>query len=128
MKKFLVNIAAWDGPKDLPDGWIIANAPRPLNGERTWQGQFRHGVLYAAQPAQPEGDDWDRERHAAILRNWESIDAWQVEFITDAEIAARCITHAKEFGFADLDALKADGITIAELAAGKYPWMGGDYV
>jgi hypothetical protein len=121
MKKFLINIAAWDGPTDLPDGWVIVNAPRPLLGDRTWEGQFRHGIFYAAGPV-PDG--WEPEQ----VNRWGADDAWQAEFITDAEIAARCITHAKEFGFADLDALKADGITIAELAAGKYPWMGGDYV
>ena len=126
MKTLLVNSAAWDGPADLPPGWLIANAPRPLNGERTWQAAFRHGVLYAAMPADPGPDEWDRERHAAVLRSWESLDGWLVEFITDAEIEARCLAKAAAFGYGDRAALEADGLTVADFAESLgLPWRGG---
>ena len=127
MKTLLVNTADWDGPTDLPDGWLIANAPRPLNGERTWQAAFRHGVLYAAQPAKPEGDEWDRKRHAAILRNWESMDGWLIEFITDAEIERRALAKARdEYHYADRAAIEADGLTVADFADSlQLPYRGG---
>lgn len=35
-------------PGDLPKDWIIMNAPRPLLGDKVEQGQFMHGVHYAA--------------------------------------------------------------------------------
>jgi hypothetical protein len=126
MHTILVNTADWDGPAGLPAGWLIANAPRPLNGERTWQGQYRHGVLYAAMPADPGGDQWDRDRHAAILRSWERNDARLVEFIDDAEIERRCLAKAAGYGYVDRAALEADGLTIADLAASslQLPWRG----
>lgn len=115
----LVNRAAWDGP-ELPPGWLIANAPRPLNGERTWQGQFRHSVLYAAIPADPGSDEWDRKRHAAILRSWEAYDGWRVEFIDNAEIERRVLAKFAEYGYGS--AAEA-GVTIAEQAACmSLPW------
>lgn len=119
-ERVLVNVADWDGPADLPAGWLIANAPRPLNGERTWQGAFRHGVLYAAMPAQPEGDQWDRDRHTAILRSWASLDGWLIEFITNAEIERRVLAKFAEYGYASEDEA---GVTIAEQAACmRLPW------
>ncbi|WP_454727956.1 MULTISPECIES: strawberry notch-like NTP hydrolase domain-containing protein [Cupriavidus] len=33
---------------DLPAGWLVMNAPRPLVGDRLANGDFRHGRFYAA--------------------------------------------------------------------------------
>ena len=41
----------------LENGWTVYNAPRPIMGHKTWQGDFRHGVFYAA--VAPEGDPVD---------------------------------------------------------------------
>jgi hypothetical protein len=127
MTTFLVNSAGWDGPADLDPAWLIVNAPRPLLGDRTWQGQFRHGIFYAAMPATaPEGDEFRQRRHADVLRSWQADDAWQVEFIDDTEIERRCVARAREqYGYADRAALEADGITIDMLTEGLYPWCGG---
>jgi hypothetical protein len=38
-------------------GWTVYNAPRPLLGHDHWQGDFRHGVFFAA--VAPEGDPAD---------------------------------------------------------------------
>src|ERR1019366_515437 len=43
----VVNVADWAPPEQIPAGWLIVNAPRPLNGEITWDGEFRHGTFYA---------------------------------------------------------------------------------
>ena len=32
----------------LEKGWTVYNAPRPLLGHELWQGEFRHGIFYAA--------------------------------------------------------------------------------
>lgn len=40
---------------DLPEGWVVMNAPRPLLGQRTGQGDFAHGRHFAAlDPAEGE--------------------------------------------------------------------------
>jgi len=35
-------------PKDIPENWLIFNAPRPLLGDKEWQGDFQHGIFYVA--------------------------------------------------------------------------------
>ena len=49
----LVNSAAWTVPEGItiPDGWVIVNAPRPLNGagQMTWTGDFLSGIFYAGR-------------------------------------------------------------------------------
>jgi len=30
-------------PTNIPEDWIIMNAPRPLVGDKEWRGDFRHG-------------------------------------------------------------------------------------
>jgi hypothetical protein len=128
IRKLLVNVADWDGPAGLDPTWLIANAPRPLSGERTWQAAFRHGVLYAAMPSRPGAGQWDRDRHAAILRSWKSLDAWLIEFIDDDEIRRRCLAKAAgpRYGYPDEAAIIADGLTIADFADSlQLPWRGG---
>jgi len=122
----LVNRADWDGPPGLDPSWLIANAPRPLNGERTWQAAFRHGVIYAAMPADPGPDQWDRDRHAAVLRHWEAMDAVLITFTDDDEIKRLCLAKARDkYGYADEAAIIEDGLTIADFAQSmQLPWRG----
>jgi len=106
----LVNRAAWDGP-DLPEGWSIVNAPRPLAGEKTWTGKFRHGIFYAAGPTSDE----------RLARLWEADDAWPVVFTDNAEIERRVMAKLAEYGYSTPDEISS---TVAEIAIGtlNLPW------
>jgi hypothetical protein len=126
VKTLLVNTATWTGP-ELPGLVLIVNAPRPLLGTWTWQGDCRHGIFYAAMAAQPpEGDEWERGHYADILRLWEADDAWQVEFIDDAEIERRALAKARDkYHYADVAAIEADGLTLADfIETLQLPYVG----
>jgi len=41
-------------PENIPEDWSIYNAPRPIPGEIVWDGDFLHGVFYAAVPPEAE--------------------------------------------------------------------------
>lgn len=111
MGTVLVNSADWSTPKTIPEGWVIANAPRPIQGQITWTGPFRHGTFYAASPEIPEG-----------TFGWKADDAWLVVFITDAEITERAKAKVAEHGYASLE--DAD-VTMEEMAAMmELPWSG----
>ena len=102
MEQVLVNVADWSAPAEIPAGWLIANAPRPISGQLTWQGPFRRGVFYAASPEIPGG-----------TFGWEADDAGLVVFITDEEITARVLAKFAEYGYASAEDA---GVTIAEQA------------
>jgi hypothetical protein len=55
----------------VPKHWDIYNAPRPLPGNMTWQGEFLHGRWYCA--VDPE-DEFASKFRAAI----ECLDGWKV--------------------------------------------------
>lgn len=56
-------------PAEAPEGAWIFNAPRPLYGAVTWQGEFVHGIFYAAiLPA----DDYAEN----FIRQNVSLDGW----------------------------------------------------
>ena len=122
----VVNLATWSPPEPIPDGWLIVNAPRPIGGEITWEGEFRHGMYWAAAPA----DTADRA-------GWEALDAWPVRFVTDNEIAAEVIRYLADNGYPSAEAAgttneerarvtaEAAGTTIEELARDlDLPWAG----
>lgn len=111
MREVLVNTATWAAEEhpEIPSGWPVVNAPRPLRGQVTWTGPFRHGVFYAASPVPEEG-----------LFGWEADDAWPVTLITNEEITARVNAKLARHGFASAE--EAD-CTVAELAASyDLPW------
>ena len=112
MKDLTVNRAMWDAPSGIPDGWLIVNAPRPLLGEVTWTGEFRHGVFYAASP----------EEHTGIF-GWEADDAWRVRFTDNAAIEAVVLAKFAEYGYGSADDA---GVTVAEQAECMgLPWFEG---
>jgi len=123
MQAILVNTADWaaeasvpgrpglDRP-EVPEGWLIANAPRPLAGRITWTGPFRHGTFYAASPELPEG-----------TFGWEADDGWLVEWIDNEVIRARVLARVAGYGYDTLEALEEDGIPVAHMAADmQLPW------
>lgn len=77
----------------VPDGWIILNAPRPLLGNRTWEGEWGHGRHWAAiDPADVYAPQW--------LRKSLDLDGWAVEFVGqedyDRHAAEVCAAHGWE--------------------------------
>jgi len=114
----LVNTAVWQAEErpEIPAGWVVANAPRPLraaslpNGEvATWTGPFRHGVIYAAAPEVITGT-W----------GWEADDAYVVELITNARIRELALVKLAAHGYATL---AEAGVTMEEMAAMmQLPW------
>jgi hypothetical protein len=108
----VVNVADWSAPEEIPDGWVIANAPRPLAGKLTWQGPFRRGVFYAAAPEVVGG-----------TFGWKADDAGLIRFITNAEIEAAVLAKFADYGFGSAEEA---GVTIAEQAACMLlPWHEG---
>jgi hypothetical protein len=107
----LVNRADWTDAPLVPDGWMIANAPRPLMGEIRWEGKFRRGIFYAANPTEVTG-----------TFGWAADDAGRVVFITDAEIRERVDVKLAEYGYASLEEA---GLTVEEVAETmQLPWCG----
>jgi hypothetical protein len=119
MKTVLVNAAEWETEErpEIPAGWVVANAPRPLraaslpSGEVvTWTGPFRHGVIYAAAPEVITGT-W----------GWEADDAWLVELITNDRIRELAMAKLADHGYTTLE--DAD-MTMEEMAAMmQLPWI-----
>jgi hypothetical protein len=68
----------------LLNRWAVFNAPRPIPGEITFQGEFRHGIFYAAGPL---------EQYAQV---WTDLDAWPVELISNIQIVDRLSTMAAD--------------------------------
>ncbi len=66
-------------PADIPQNWLIFNAPRPLCGARCWTGEFRHGIYYAAvDPADYAA--------AVFVRQNDNLDGYLTEYPTEAEV------------------------------------------
>jgi hypothetical protein len=112
---FYVNVATWDGPTDLPADWRIANAPRPLSGERMWTGECRFGTFYAAGPL---------ERFAGGRWGWQADDARLVEFIDNDEIERRVLAYLREHW--NYDSLEEAGVGMDDVAPymkPPLPWV-----
>lgn len=54
-------------PDDIPAHWIVCNAPRPLYGDRKWEGPFFSGVFYIA--IDPDGELADLHLHRTAEMN-----------------------------------------------------------
>jgi len=73
--KTVVTVAS--RPQDIPADWIIMNAPRPLVGDASWEGDFRHGIFYVAidpNNDEPPGVEWR-------MKTNKGLDAWVVIYV-----------------------------------------------
>jgi hypothetical protein len=68
---------------------IVVNAPRPLPGDRAWEGPFITGIHYASGKPSRYGDDWAK------------LGAVRVEVITNAEVLQEVIESCKDHAFRD---------------------------
>jgi len=67
-------------PEGIPADWFILNAHRPLHGTKTWQGECRSGIFYAA--IEPN----DRLLTDVWLYESLRLDGCPVEYLTAAEV------------------------------------------
>lgn len=91
--------------------WQVVNAPRPIPGMVTWQGDFRHGIFYAAGPIEQFGQSWNE------------LDAWPVEAITNLQIVekVKAMCEERDTTLAEvLDSFDGDWYRLA--AACEFPW------
>lgn len=124
----LVNLHDWDRKALAGPAWLVFNAPRPLTTGALgplWEGDFRHGIFYAAVPATPA--EGDAALHAKVLKLLAAADAWPVKFPTNRAIAEAAAVKVRQHGYGGLAAAYADGITLEELAASplEMPWHEG---
>ncbi len=76
--------------QEIPDNYIIFNAPRPLYGQITWQGEFKHGIFYAAL-------DPDDKYTGQGIRENESLDGWFCKWVTWAEVMEWAIGYYADY-------------------------------
>lgn len=77
----LLDSAAKYKLQDAAKDSILFNAPRPLWGTNTWQGDFCHGIFYAAVAFN------DPQREQMIMDATEN-DAWVLYFIAEDKAKA----------------------------------------
>ena len=110
----VVNAADWAPPEPVPDGWVIANAPRPIRGPagaRAWEGEERHGRFYAAWPVDVDDDAY-----------WEESGAREVVVITNQDIAGQAGRYLAACGLLPGEG----GLTATEVARRlRNPWKDG---
>ena len=89
-------------PRSLSEARLF-NAPRPLYGEVAWEGEFRHGIHYAAiWPDTYRGDD--------LVEQNARLDVVELEFVNDDELR-RMIREqlaAKGYSFEDYREIHLD--------------------
>lgn len=85
--KTIIRIA--DRPTDIPQNWPIHNAPRPLYGQKTWQGDFVHGVFYAAIDPTDKDSDWR-------IKSNEALDAYELIFMTREQALDKALEYYRE--------------------------------
>ena len=80
----------------IEHGWIVYNAPRPLLGHECWQGDFRHGVFFAA--VAPEGDPADEFGDAPTFhkRNRQN-DGYTCEIVSREAVMAYGVMIAEKY-------------------------------
>jgi len=86
----------------IQKGYTVYNAPRPLYGHELWQGDFRHGVFYAA--VAPDNLDEFNDAPTFHQRNQE-LDGYTCEIITKESVMAYGAKVAEEYNrtLADFD-------------------------
>ena len=66
-------------PEDVPHNFAVFNAPRPLIGAKTWSGDFRHGIFYAAI-------DLTLPEAKRCIRENVSLDGCLCEYVTRTDV------------------------------------------
>ncbi len=85
-------------PVAIPPGWLIFNAPRPLSGTLTadgqmvWVGEFRHGIYYAAVNPAPE------DCGPALIKLNVELDGWLCQYVTEPDIEDWGRAYCAEYG------------------------------
>jgi phage terminase large subunit-like protein len=94
-------------PENVPVGWRVFNAPRPLRGHRTWQGQFISGVFYAAVNPDAEYAEAyveSNRRDAAIELQWISPEQWRERVMAyGRRLADEYGIDLEQFDYADIE-------------------------
>ncbi len=86
-----------DRPADVPESWTIYNASRPLPGHKTWTGDFRHGVFFAA--VAPEGDPVDEFNDSARFhKQCQSLDGWECVWVSLQDVEKYGRKLAADYG------------------------------
>jgi hypothetical protein len=110
----VVNAADWAPPDGIPDGWVVANAPRPIRGPvgaLAWEGEERHGRFYAAWPVEDDDDVY-----------WEASGAREVVLWSNQEMAASAGRYLAACGLLPGEG----GLTATEVARRlRPPWKEG---
>jgi hypothetical protein len=96
--------------KDIPHGWIVFNAPRPMYGDKEWQGDPGHGMLYGAVDPQGAGAEW-------MVKDNKSLDGWIYQDISAATMTAMVRQNYLD-GYFKNDAAKVDA-GMAKLNTGQ---------
>lgn len=87
--------------QDVPAHWLIFNAPRPLHGTRFWEGDFYHGIYYAAvDPADSLA--------ATMIDSNAGLDGWLVQYVTMDDVRAWVKRQTKAEGITDEDLAEMD--------------------
>ena len=98
-----MNIQVWRilgaSPLTVPAGRTIFNAPRPIYGQLTWNGDYRHGRFYTAiDPS----DGFVFRGNQTLSQKWAEgnaeLDAWVLIFVDDDTAIADCWAMASESG------------------------------
>lgn len=100
-ESFTILRSALPRPSQVPKGWLILNAPRPLFGTKMdWQGEWGHGRHWAAI-------DPTDEYAPMFLRKSLELDGWLVEFVGQSDFDRHAAEVCAEHGY-DLEDFDAD--------------------
>jgi hypothetical protein len=92
MFNFTVRNLLIERPADVPADAIIFNAPRPLYGTTTWQGDFCSGIFYAAVNADdPYRMEWIKEN--------QKLDARVLAYVPESEARQKVAGYYKNLGY-----------------------------
>ena len=73
-------------PEEVGEGWLIFNAPRPFPCNKSWRGDFIHGVFYG-------GIDLNDEFADIYIQRANDLDASQIVFVTKDDV----LMYGKQF-------------------------------
>ena len=78
-------------------GWTVYNAPRPLLGNEVWQGEFRHGIFYAAVMPAGAGIEMEAYAEQGYHKRNQELDGYTCEIITKEAVMAYGAKVAEDY-------------------------------